>query len=64
MLQSTVRPMRIYFDHNATTPVAPPVADAVGAGAGRDFGNASSVHHFGQQGKGAARRRTLASWRR
>ena len=45
--------MRIYFDYNATTPVLPPVADAI-AEATRDFfGNASSVHYFGQQAKAA-----------
>lgn len=43
--------MRVYFDYNATTPLAPEVADTV-ARIGRDvFGNASSVHHFGQQAK-------------
>ena len=43
--------MRVYFDYNATTPLAPEVLDAV-AFATRDlFGNASSVHHFGQQAK-------------
>ena len=45
--------MRIYFDYNATTPMAPETADAV-ASATRDlFGNASSVHFFGQQAKSA-----------
>jgi cysteine desulfurase len=45
--------MRIYFDHNATTPVLPAAADAL-ARATRDlFGNASSVHAFGQQAKTA-----------
>lgn len=45
--------MRVYFDYNATTPMAPEVVDAVHA-AGRDlFGNASSIHHFGQQAKAA-----------
>jgi cysteine desulfurase len=45
--------MRVYFDYNATTPLAPDVADAV-ARATRDlFGNASSVHYFGQQAKAA-----------
>ncbi len=44
-------PMRVYFDYNATTPMAPEVAEAV-ARIGRDvFGNPSSVHHFGQQAK-------------
>jgi cysteine desulfurase len=45
--------MRVYFDYNATTPLAPAVVEAM-AGAMRDlFGNASSVHHFGQQAKSA-----------
>src|SRR6476661_2160686 len=43
--------MRIYFDHNATTPVAPPVAEAMTHALLEDFGNASSVHHFGQRAK-------------
>jgi cysteine desulfurase len=43
--------MRIYFDHNATTPVDPAVADVVSRTTRDDFGNASSVHHFGQQAK-------------
>jgi cysteine desulfurase len=43
--------MRIYLDHNATTPLDPAVADLM-AQIGRDiWGNASSVHHFGQQAK-------------
>ena len=43
--------MRIYLDHNATTPVGPRVVDAV-TGVLRDqFGNASSVHTFGQAAK-------------
>ena len=45
--------MRIYLDHNATTPLDPMVADRM-AQAMRDvWGNASSVHHFGQQAKAA-----------
>jgi cysteine desulfurase len=43
--------MRIYFDHNATTPVDPAVAEIVGRVMAEDFGNASSVHHFGQRAK-------------
>jgi len=43
--------MRVYFDYNATTPLSPEAADAV-ARATRDlFGNASSVHYWGQQAK-------------
>ena len=45
--------MRVYFDYNATTPPSLEVVDRV-ASATRDiFGNGSSVHHFGQQAKGA-----------
>ena len=45
--------VRIYFDYNATSPPIPDAAEAV-ARATRDlFGNASSVHYFGQQAKAA-----------
>jgi cysteine desulfurase len=43
--------MRIYFDHNATTPVDPAVAETMMRVLTEDFGNASSVHHFGQRAK-------------
>lgn len=43
--------MRIYFDHNATTPVDPAVAETVARVMTQEFGNASSVHHFGQRAK-------------
>jgi len=43
--------VRIYLDHNATTPVAPDVADVVARVLREEFGNASSVHHFGQRAK-------------
>ena len=43
--------VRIYFDHNATTPLHPAVLDAVTASLANEFGNASSVHAFGQQAK-------------
>ena len=45
--------MRVYFDYNATTPLAPEAAEAVAAATRDLFGNASSVHHFGQQAKAA-----------
>ena len=45
--------MRIYFDHNATTPVAPEVADAMATTLRTTFGNPSSVHRHGQQAKTA-----------
>jgi cysteine desulfurase len=45
--------MRVYFDYNATTPLAPEVTEAVVRATREVFGNASSIHHFGQQAKGA-----------
>ena len=44
---------RFYFDHNATTPVLPDVIEAMVSCLGQTYGNASSIHHFGQ----AARQR-------
>jgi cysteine desulfurase len=44
---------RVYLDHNATTPVAPEVADRMDRAVRDLWGNASSVHHFGQQAKAA-----------
>ena len=55
--------MRIYFDHNATTPLHPAVLQAVTRTLADDFGNASSVHAFGQKAKAhldTARARTAA----
>ena len=43
--------MRAYFDHNATTPPDPAVREAVTRALTEDFGNPSSVHHFGQRAK-------------
>ena len=43
--------MRAYFDHNATTPPDPQVVEAVARALTDDFGNPSSVHHFGQRAK-------------
>jgi cysteine desulfurase len=43
--------MRVYFDYNATTPLAPEVTDAVLRTMREVFGNPSSIHHFGQQAK-------------
>ena len=45
--------VRVYLDHNATTPVHPAVADAVAEALRSQFGNASSVHAFGQAAKAA-----------
>ena len=43
--------MRIYFDHNATTPVDPAVLEVVVRVMRDEYGNPSSVHHFGQRAK-------------
>lgn len=42
---------RSYFDHNATTPPDPEVVEVVRHALTDDFGNPSSVHHFGQRAK-------------
>jgi cysteine desulfurase len=42
---------RIYLDHNATTPVAPEVVEAMLPYFTETFGNASSIHWFGQAAK-------------
>jgi cysteine desulfurase len=43
--------MRIYFDHNATTPLDQSVVEVMTTVLVQDFGNPSSVHYFGQQAK-------------
>jgi cysteine desulfurase len=42
---------RIYLDHNATTPTHPAVVERMTTALREEFGNPSSVHHFGQQAK-------------
>ena len=42
---------RAYFDHNATTPPDGAVTEAVVRALRDEFGNPSSVHHFGQRAK-------------
>jgi cysteine desulfurase len=44
---------RIYLDHNATTPLDPRVLEAMLPALRDTFGNASSVHHFGQRARAA-----------
>ena len=41
--------MRIYFDHSATTPVDEKVFKAMEPYFSDIFGNASSIHSFGQE---------------
>jgi len=43
--------MRIYLDHNATTPPSSAVVDRMAATLREEYGNPSSVHHFGQRAK-------------
>jgi cysteine desulfurase len=42
---------RFYFDYNATTPVAPEVLETMAECLGQVYGNASSIHYFGQMAK-------------
>jgi cysteine desulfurase len=54
---------RVYLDHSATTPVDARVANAMARAVLETFGNASSVHGFGQQARAAidrARREVAA----
>jgi cysteine desulfurase len=44
---------RIYFDHNATTPVEPEVLEAILPFLSGEYGNASSIHTFGQKARAA-----------
>ena len=47
---------RVYLDNSATTPVDPRVAAAMTRAVVETFGNASSVHGFGQQARAAVDR--------
>ena len=44
---------RIYLDNNATTPVLPEVLEAMRPYFSERFGNASSIHHHGQETRAA-----------
>ena len=47
---------RVYLDSNATTPVFPEVMEAMRPYFGEHFGNASSIHHHGQETRAAVER--------
>jgi len=47
---------RVYFDNNATTPVLPAAMDAMRPYFFDQFGNASSIHHHGQETRAAVER--------
>ncbi len=49
-------PQRVYLDNNATTPVLPEVMEAMRPYFGEHFGNASSIHHHGQETRAAVER--------
>lgn len=57
MIAARVLPARMsrrtYLDHNATTPPAPEVVEATARALREDFGNASSIHGYGQRAKAA-----------
>jgi cysteine desulfurase len=44
---------RVYLDNNATTPMLPEVFEAMRPYFGEQFGNASSIHHHGQETRAA-----------
>lgn len=52
-LPAGVRVERIYLDHNATTPLDPRVLEAMRPWLESRFGNASSLHWFGQGARAA-----------
>ena len=47
---------RVYLDNNATTPVLPEVMEAMRPYFTERFGNASSIHHYGQDTRSAVER--------
>ena len=47
---------RVYLDNNSTTPVLPEVLEAMRPYFGEHYGNASSIHHHGQETRAAVER--------
>ena len=45
--------LRVYLDHNSTTPLAPEVLEAMKPYWLEEYGNASSIHWYGQRAKAA-----------
>lgn len=51
---------RVYLDNNATTPVLPEVFEAIKPFYLERFGNASSIHHYGQHARAAVEKARAA----
>lgn len=51
--ESHIAMKHVYLDHNATTPVEPEVLEAVLPFFSAEFGNAASIHSFGQRSRAA-----------
>jgi cysteine desulfurase len=51
---------RVYLDNNATTPVLPEVFEAMRPFYLEEFGNASSIHHYGQHARAAVEKARAA----
>ncbi|MGB9122933.1 MAG: aminotransferase class V-fold PLP-dependent enzyme, partial [Candidatus Angelobacter sp.] len=51
---------RVYLDNNATTPVLPEVFEAMRPFYLEQFGNASSIHHYGQHARAAVEKARAA----
>jgi len=52
---------RVYLDNNATTPVLPEVFEAMRPYYLEQFGNASSIHHYGQHARAAVEKARAAA---
>lgn len=51
---------RVYLDNNATTPILPDVFEAMRPFYFQEFGNASSIHHYGQHARAAVEKARAA----
>ena len=56
MQRDNMAMQRVYLDHNATTPAAPEVVAAMLPFLSHEYGNASSIHSFGQRARTAVER--------
>jgi len=66
VVNTASRPLSVYLDYNATTPLDGAVREAMLPFLDEDFGNPSSIHHLGRRVRTAideARERVAATWR-